>query len=185
MRDQLLDDAIQVLVAAEPRGATRRLLTLVAGFTGAQAIAAFEVRAGRLVLFGSYDLAQATIDAAEKVFASGRARLEAGHVVHGESHAVVPLFEKGQWVGVLCLQGAREGSAEDAAESLGPVLAATIGLARAADRSDPAARLRELLEGHEWNVARVARILGVTRVTVYERMRRFGIPRKKVPRSIA
>lgn len=185
MRDQLLDNAIQVLVAAEPRAATRRLLTLVAGFTGAQAIAAFEVRAGRLVLFGSHDLAQATIDAAERVFSVARPRLEAGQVVHADLHAVVPLFENQQWVGVLCLQGARAGAAEDAAVSLGPVLAATITAARSADQSDPAARLRELLEEHEWNVARVARILGVTRVTIYERMRRFGIPRKKIPRGIA
>lgn len=185
MRDGLLDDAIQVLVAAEPRAATRRLLTLVARFTGAEAIAAFEVRSGRLVLFGSHDLAQATIDVAESVFSSTRARLEAGQVIHMDRHAVVPLFENEQWVGLLCLQGAREGTAEDAAQSLGRVLAATITAARAADQSDPAARLLELLEAHEWNVARVARIQGVTRVTVYERMRRFGIARKKVPRGIA
>lgn len=185
MRDSLLDDAIQVLVAAEPRGATRRLLNLVSGFTGAQAVAAFEVRNGRLVLFGSHDLAQATIDAAEQAFATSRSRLESGQVVHLDRHDVVPLFEDRQWVGVLCLQGARDGAAADAAQSLGRVLATTITAARTADQSDPAARLRELLEEHEWNVARVARILGVTRVTIYERMRRFGIPRKKVPRGIA
>lgn len=185
MRDSLLDDAIQVLVAAEPRGATRRLLTLVARFTGAQAIAAFEVRSGRLVLFGSHDLAQDTIDSAEKAFSTLRPRLEAGQVVHTDGHAVVPLVDDQQWVGLLCLRGARDGAAEEAVQSLGRVLAATITAARAADHADPAARLRDLLEEHEWNVARVARILGVTRVTVYERMRRFGIPRKKVPRGIA
>lgn len=181
----LLDDAIHVLVAAEPRGATRRLLSLIAGFTGAEAIAAFEVRNGRLVLFGSHDLAQTTIDVAERTFAKERALLEAGRVVHSDRHAIVPLIEDKLWVGVLCLQGANVGAAEDAAESLGRVLAATITAARTADQQDPAARLRDLLEEHEWNVARVARILGVTRVTIYERMRRFGIPRKKVPRGIA
>lgn len=172
-------------MAAEPRGATRRLLGLISGFTGAQAVAAFELRNGRLVLFGSHDLAQATIDAADNAFAKERAQLEAGRVVHLDRHSVVPLFEGRQWVGVLCLQGARGGAAEDAANSLGGVLAATITAARSADQVDPAARLRDLLEEHEWNVARVARILGVTRVTVYERMRRFGIHRKKVPRGIA
>lgn len=185
MRDSLLNDAIQVLVAAEPRGATRRLLTLISGFTGAEAIAAFEVRNGRLVLFGSHDLAQATIDAAEKAFTSSRSALEAGRAVQVDRHTVVPLMDGQQWVGVLCLQAAREGAAEDVALSLGRVLATTITAARTADQADPAARLRGLLDEHEWNVARVARILGVTRVTIYERMRRFGIPRKKVPRGIA
>jgi hypothetical protein len=40
--------------------------------------------------------------------------------------------------------------------------------------------LRMLLEQHEWNVARVSRVLGVTRMTVYNRMRRQGVPRERV-----
>jgi hypothetical protein len=43
-------------------------------------------------------------------------------------------------------------------------------------------RLVLLLERHEWNVARVARALGVTRATVYLRLRRHGIPRRRVPK---
>jgi transcriptional regulator of acetoin/glycerol metabolism len=35
----------------------------------------------------------------------------------------------------------------------------------------------------EWNLARVARMLGVTRVTVYKRMRRHGIERLKVRKT--
>jgi hypothetical protein len=40
-----------------------------------------------------------------------------------------------------------------------------------------------LLEQHEWNVARVARVLGVTRMTVYNRMRAAGIARVRVRKS--
>jgi hypothetical protein len=43
--------------------------------------------------------------------------------------------------------------------------------------------LRLLLERHEWNVARVARLLGVTRMTIYNRMRRQGVARLKVRKS--
>jgi hypothetical protein len=43
--------------------------------------------------------------------------------------------------------------------------------------------LRTLLETHEWNVARVARELGVTRMTIYNRMKRLGIERERVRKS--
>lgn len=36
---------------------------------------------------------------------------------------------------------------------------------------------------HEWNIARAARILGVTRRTIYLRLARFKVPREKVRKS--
>ena len=39
-----------------------------------------------------------------------------------------------------------------------------------------------LLEGNDWNIAEVARRLGVTRRTVYMRLRSFGIERRRVPK---
>jgi len=41
-------------------------------------------------------------------------------------------------------------------------------------------RMLILLERHEWNLARVARELRVTRTTVYKRLQAFGITRKRV-----
>jgi transcriptional regulator of acetoin/glycerol metabolism len=41
-----------------------------------------------------------------------------------------------------------------------------------------------LLDRHEWNIARVARELGVTRRTIYLRLARWGIERRKIPRSV-
>lgn len=40
-----------------------------------------------------------------------------------------------------------------------------------------------LLVANEWNVARVARLLGVTRTTVYNRIRRLKVPRERVRKS--
>jgi transcriptional regulator with GAF, ATPase, and Fis domain len=40
-------------------------------------------------------------------------------------------------------------------------------------------QLLVLLERNDWNVARVARALGVTRATVYQRLARFEIPRQR------
>ena len=49
---------------------------------------------------------------------------------------------------------------------------------------DPeAVNLALLLERNEWNVARVARLLGVTRMTVYNRMKKHGLPRQRVPKN--
>jgi transcriptional regulator of acetoin/glycerol metabolism len=39
------------------------------------------------------------------------------------------------------------------------------------------------LELHEWNIARVARVKGVTRKTVYDWMKKYEIPRRRVKRS--
>lgn len=59
------------------------------------------------------------------------------------------------------------------------ILAALDGGVAAARRprelSEPGRALRVLLEENEWNTALVARRLGVSRKTVYERIRRFGI----------
>ena len=38
-------------------------------------------------------------------------------------------------------------------------------------------QLKVQLERHNWNISRVARGLGITRATVYQRLARFGIPR--------
>ncbi len=40
-----------------------------------------------------------------------------------------------------------------------------------------------LLQRNEWNVSRVARLLGVTRMTVYNRLRRLEVPRQRVHRT--
>jgi transcriptional regulator of acetoin/glycerol metabolism len=43
-------------------------------------------------------------------------------------------------------------------------------------------QLLSLLERNEWNLAKVARLMGVTRRTVYMRLRSFGIERRRVPK---
>jgi transposase-like protein len=48
------------------------------------------------------------------------------------------------------------------------------------DGTTPTAAMLRLLERNEWNVARVARMIGVTRATVYNRLRRAGAVRKRL-----
>jgi GAF domain-containing protein len=44
-------------------------------------------------------------------------------------------------------------------------------------------KLLLLLTRHDWNIARVARLMGVTRRTVYLRLQRYNIPRERVYKS--
>lgn len=44
-------------------------------------------------------------------------------------------------------------------------------------------KLLLLLARNEWNIARVARLMGVTRRTIYLRLQRHHIPRERVPKS--
>ena len=45
-------------------------------------------------------------------------------------------------------------------------------------------RLLSALERHEWNIARVARLIGVTRRTIYLRLKRYKIDRRRVPKTL-
>jgi transcriptional regulator with GAF, ATPase, and Fis domain len=44
-------------------------------------------------------------------------------------------------------------------------------------------KLLLLLNRNEWNIARVARLMGVTRRTIYLRLERYKIPRERVPKT--
>jgi transcriptional regulator with GAF, ATPase, and Fis domain len=44
-------------------------------------------------------------------------------------------------------------------------------------------KLLLLLNRNEWNIARVARLMGVTRRTIYLRLQRYNIPRQRVPKG--
>jgi transcriptional regulator of acetoin/glycerol metabolism len=46
-------------------------------------------------------------------------------------------------------------------------------------------KLLLLLNRNEWNIARVARMMGVTRRTVYLRLRRYDIPRERIYKTQA
>ena len=44
-------------------------------------------------------------------------------------------------------------------------------------------KLLLLLNRNEWNIARVARLMGVTRRTIYLRLQRYNIPRERIPKG--
>ncbi len=119
--------------------------------------------------------------------------------------AVVPVFDGDGLVALLYVDSATPNfcGPEELArlQKFGRIVAKAVGFASAADLDaaggpleSPAAEAPALARGsreellyhlsrHEWNIARVSRILGVTRRTIYLRLARYKIRREKVVRG--
>ncbi len=114
------------------------------------------------------------------------------------SVAVVPVFDGEDLVALLYLDSktANFCGPEELSRlrKFGRIVARAVDgaeqqLPAAADAAAPAPargsreELLHHLSRHEWNIARVSRILGVTRRTIYMRLERFKIRREKVARG--
>ena len=143
---------------------------------------------------------QSALDLVQRVWSERRREFEAGRAFGHDwpPTVVLPCRDRSGAAGLLLLRWPHDG-APGSLHGLVPlsrVLAALLrrlhGEAIGANDDDSAdlvaatrprassVTLRMLLEQHEWNVARVSRVLGVTRTTVYNRMRRQGVPRERV-----
>ena len=143
---------------------------------------------------------QSALDLVQRVWSERRREFEAGRAWghDGPPTVVLPCVDRSGAVGLLLLRWPDE-AAPRSLNGLAPLSRVLAALLRRlhgtpVDGSDDecvdlveitrprasSVTLRMLLEQHEWNVARVARVLGVTRTTVYNRMRRQGVPRERV-----
>lgn len=208
-----------LLVPRDPREFLGQLLKTVRTIAAARGAAVFARALGELRLALSIELDQATLDAAARLWSGQRDALTRGEVVPtpidgGVAHGV-PVRSGDKLVGLLVVNTAGPLKPEQlatlrhlaslAAPALeADAVPASAHPARAAapesaisaylGRTPADDVLRDqmlgLLTANEWNVARVARLLGVTRRTVYMRLERWGlervkvrIGRKKVPQS--
>jgi hypothetical protein len=182
---QDLAQLAELLVAADPAAATDTLLRFVCQRHGAAGglVVALKGRERIVKAVSSLDLARlATV---QKLWNAHDATLRAGRRVTTPTHALFPLMEAGELAGALVLDDAKLLEPD----RLGPFLVAlakavTASEAPARPRLDHGALLQRTLDENAWNVARVARTLGVTRRTIYMRMQRFGIPRRRVPKIL-
>jgi hypothetical protein len=186
---------------ADSAGLAERTLDTAAAITGAERAALFVREVHRLALFASRGIDQTGLDAIARAWASRHGDLEAGRSVveaaHGGTTAVVPVTEDRLLLGVLYLEADEPGRFGDREQDLlnqiarvaavalsmpaAPLTASVDAfLARRGDNEIARRQLLVLLEQHEWNISRVARACGVTRVTVYRWLERFGIERRKV-----
>lgn len=179
-----------LLVAQDPRQAADTIVTYLSERHRARGGAVLALRDGAMVPFvGS--LTTAELLEAEQVWIqherTGR------DVVIVRRHVLARLVDEGRMVGLFVLLEPADVDPSGWSiywVALAKALASKplVSSQGGALIEDPRAVEREslvnLLHREEWNVARVARLLRVTRRTIYARMERMGIVRERVPKTL-
>jgi predicted DNA-binding protein (UPF0251 family) len=191
----LLDIAAD-LVSIEPASQATRLLGRLMEYTRATAGAVLVPSDQDLRVFVSRQASLERLSQGRSAVAAQRLLLQRGEPVSADGIILLPLTRDGGLVGVVLLEGGTS-----SVEGIDLILTAIVAAVMVAMAPRPLAgdldqfvgirsdelerhRLIELLKRNEWNLARVARVLGVTRRTVYMRLKRYDIARQKVPKTV-
>jgi hypothetical protein len=199
--------------AHDPKRLAELAVDIVMSLSHAQRGAVFAVESEALVLCAGLGLDQSVLDSVRTAWERERTLLAKGQALMRESEsfrpgsasAILPLKQDDRLAAVLYLDGPQAtflAAVKDGrvAESSKVVLRALErGAFPAAARPMPKAweeylaetpaeqlaraQLVALLDRNEWNIARVARLMRVTRRTVYLRLERYGVERKKVRKT--
>lgn len=188
-----MDQTLALLVADDPEGQARKLLDHVVARCKARAAAVVMVDSDELASFtGEVPLSRLT--ALERLWKAEARDLRAGRPVLNGSFSVLPLMDGKELTGLLFVEGGVTPEMKNTA-----VVALAAALKAARERlARPASTQPEMLAGaeierrrlvaaldrHEWNIARVARLAGVTRRTIYLRLKRYDIDRRRVPKTL-
>ncbi len=119
--------------------------------------------------------------------------------------AVIPIKAQDRMTGLLYLDGARIGASETLFDATRLARVASVALRlppsqretppqltgamldayleRTSPRDVAREQLLVLLDRHDWNLSQVARILGIARRTMYLRLDRYGIERRRAARA--
>ena len=165
-----------------------RALALLMSLTGSRAGAVFacdDHGEPELVLGARMD--QLGLDRVKTAWLYARDTLQCGGFVSGPSGGIVVPILSGRDLLALVYQDERGRCADDE-------IATVCGLIRnrlvegptpaLSPERDEREHLLLLLERNEWNIARVARLLSVSRLTVYRRLGRLGVSRPDGPKRI-
>ena len=191
MRD--LDQIASLLFADDPRRSAEKILKSLTVESRARGGAVLAIRKDRMVLFAIQDLDLDQLAGVHASWASSRPRLADGSVIQEGDLLLAPIKEGTELVGVLYLDSPRGFDFEDTvtfrallAKALHPPtvpVAVATYLANQPAHEMEREQLLQALQRNEWNIARVARKLGLGRPTIYARMQRYGIERRKVPKT--
>jgi ActR/RegA family two-component response regulator len=183
-----LDSMLALLVADDPRRSADRVLARLVQIHKAQGGAILVPRGPQAEIWLSVGLSLSASADLPAVWALHHEALSSGRAVIEPGFALLPARLGHEMVAALYLDRPANVTASEA-RLFGTAIAQAV-LAGNAPRPAPEvnptdearAQLLSLLERHEWNIAEVARLLKVTRRTVYMRLRSFGIRRKRVPK---
>lgn len=199
--------------AHDPKRLAELAVEIVMSVSHAQRGAVFAIEGEGLVLCAGQGLDQPVLDATRAAWEKERPALTKGQALVREAEplrpgcasAILPLQQDDKLAAILYLDGpqasflpaVREGRVAESTKVV--VRALERGAFPAAARPVPKAweeylaetpaeqvaraQLVALLDRNEWNIARVARLMRVTRRTVYLRLERYGVERKKVRKT--
>jgi hypothetical protein len=190
----LIDHLLDVALAEDPSTIGERLLRALLAFNRGRWAALLETALDDLRLFASRGVDQAALDAVDTLWRARRGELQAGRPVVASSLVAFPVVRDGRLVGVLFTERTPAAGFADPREMQAlSQFARVAARALAGGRGDAAAylaitppaavardQLFAILQHNEWNIARVARLLGVTRPTIYARLQRLGLPRHRL-----
>lgn len=189
-----LDQLAALFFSEDPRQKLDKIVAYLVAESEAQGGALFAVHGDKLVpqVIRGIDLER--LAGVQALWEQARSALAKGRAERSSDLVLAPASSAEGLVGVLCLDTPRRFDDEES-EMLRRLLARGLAEPHGAptveeflSTTSTADTVREqllvTLERNEWNVARVARLLGVTRRTIYMRLQRYGIKRKKVPKTI-
>lgn len=181
---------LAVLVSEDPRRSADRLLGKLVESHAASGGALLRVEGDRAAVFVTCGLALESFADLLARWHGNLPVLRRGRTVVGDGFVLAPVMF-GEAVGAaLYLEGLGDFDAEEFAVFAPALLQATRapGVAATPTPASSVEALRQqlfaALEANEWNISRVARLMGVTRRTIYLRLRSFGITRKRVPKVL-
>ncbi len=205
---RILDSVLDVVVPENPLNSARRALSYLTVTNAAHCAAVFipSPDEGRVDLFVSTSIDQKTVDRTQQAWSRDRGSFERGEwTVHEQTpearpYVVAPLLQDQLLVALLYLDSEEprfvRSLDRQSVEYLGRVIAASVRVPALSVRADfrshllrkttrevRRAELLNRLGAHEWNVARVARDLSVSRVTIYAWMRELAIERQHVRKT--
>ncbi|HEX6738931.1 MAG TPA: GAF domain-containing protein [Vicinamibacteria bacterium] len=199
----LLQKVADLLATRDSRQRGDVLMQTVLHVVNGRRCALFERQQEALQVQASSGLDREVLQAVQDAWALQRAQLQAGSTVLGRgeskvlsadevSWAIAPVFSEGRLLGALYVDSAE--TAFDSQRDM-PILAQlarmAAGLLVASASAEPTQvelyigrltlteigreQLALLVSQHEGNVARIARLLQVTRATVYNRLKKHGL----------
>ena len=180
-----------LLAPIDPHASATRILERVVDRNGASGGTVLAIHGMEPRPYASWGLSLDDMVDVQPLWLRHEGWLFAGRPIEHEAAVILPLMEGPALLGVLYLKDPKN---YDAAATAAWVLALTVSL-RAAIYFEGSRvaypehapshrdRLLRALNEKDWNIAAVARQLGVTRRTIYLRMDRFGIERQRIPKT--
>jgi hypothetical protein len=190
--DDLAESVSVALMAIDPRRSADTALAMLLPYLRCCCVGLFRIQQRRIALFANRCLDQVHLDRAIATWKDASESLLAGHTFTEDALAMIPLGTAPDGLLYLGSTGYLRVSprATEAVQRLEHFLVAAL-VSRESESpihdylrtTPPEAVEREqllvLLRSNAWNVSKVARDLGVTRMTVYQRMARYRIPRER------